>query len=256
MTNSLLKFELSSKTLKKYKIGGHTKFSLLTEINRPVNPSHVSKIAKSIETLGILRPIIIAEMSFILGKKEKYIIDGQHFYTAAVLRLNLDIPYIQVEIKDMRELAETMSLLNNSSKSWSTLDYIGVWANISEDYRELLKLYNTYDIELLQIAQICIHNYCKRTSDFTSKSIKTGQFKIKNKTVALQTLNRITEVLSIINRLDRTSNRAFIAAYTEFSIHPDYNHNRTVTYLKNNKEDFKLVTADPAEFYNLLNKIN
>jgi hypothetical protein len=91
-----------------------TAFSLLAGINRPINPSHVTKVATSIDKLGCLQPIIVTQIDFINGKKLYYIIDGQHKFNA-LMRLGEAIPYVVIEIKDKQELVEAIALLNASS---------------------------------------------------------------------------------------------------------------------------------------------
>ena len=55
-----------------------TAFSLLAGINRPVNPSHVTKVATSIDKLGCLQPIIVTQIDFINGKKLYYILINKY----------------------------------------------------------------------------------------------------------------------------------------------------------------------------------
>ena len=112
------------------KIGSSKAFYYLAGINRPINPSQVTKLSESLLKLGILRPIIVAEISFLTGKKTSYIIDGQHLFNA-MLRNNMDIPYKVIEIKNKVELVEAIALLNASSKSWTMIDYVTSWSCVS-----------------------------------------------------------------------------------------------------------------------------
>ena len=90
-------------------------FNFLAGINREIIPSHVSKIADSIKTMGaVTRPVIIAEIDFLDNDKKKYIIDGQHLYTAC-LRLKIDIPYILVKIESTKDLIEKIAFGQFSS---------------------------------------------------------------------------------------------------------------------------------------------
>ena len=49
-------------------------FSMLAEINRAVSPSHVTKIADSINRMGVIRCVVVAELPFINGTNDKFII--------------------------------------------------------------------------------------------------------------------------------------------------------------------------------------
>lgn len=233
-------------------------FSLLAGINRPVNPAQVTKLANSIDKMGVIRPVIIANISFLDGILRKYIIDGQHLYMACI-RLGKDIPYIEVEIDNIKELVENIALLNASSKSWILRDYVQSWKIINPDYITLDQLFTTYDIELAQISQI-LHfntggNSTNAGNSTMSKILKNGSFKIKNVEVATKILNQITDALKIVPRMDRISNKSFISAFCNYAQHPLYNHVVTISYLKTNKNKFALSTNDPDEFNKLFNEI-
>jgi hypothetical protein len=151
--------------------------SYLAGINRPIYPAQVTKLAASLNKMGIIRPIVVAEIEFITGKKTKYIIDGQHLFNA-LLRLGFDIPYVTIQIKDKQELVETIALLNASSKTWSLVDYITAWASLKEDYVKLNHYFQVYDLDMGVVASVL----CNLGSDGgnTAKKIKDGTFTIVN----------------------------------------------------------------------------
>lgn len=229
-------------------------FALLAGINRPVTPQHVTKIANSIERKGVKRPVIVAIISFITGVPIQYIIDGQHLYFAC-LRLNIEIPYTYIEIKDDLDMIETLALLNTSSKSWSMQDYMKVWSYKKTDYIKLNKYYNIYDIELMQLTEILMEGTCYQRNvggSSYSKFIKEGTFVIGDENKAVLLLNCITDALKIVPRMDRASNKFFISTYVSFMNGlSDYNHARFLVNLKKNKDKFKLATQDPEEFKKL-----
>ena len=66
----------------------------------------------------------------------------------------MDIPFVMIDVADEQDLVEKLALLNNSSKSWTLADYLQVWAWRSEEYKKLLKYYNTYDFEIGILASI------------------------------------------------------------------------------------------------------
>ena len=147
------KFKQLLKDLKWAGKDSSTLFNLLAGINRPVTPAHVTKISTSIQKNGNARAVIIVKVDFIDGVMKSYIIDGQHLFFA-LLRNNMDIPYVTMEVKNKEELVETIALLNTSSKSWTTMDYVSAWSSIVPDYVVLSKMYKTYDLELGQIAEL------------------------------------------------------------------------------------------------------
>jgi hypothetical protein len=233
-------------------------FSVLAGINRPITPAHVTKLASSLEKMGVVRPVVVANIDFVSGTPTNYIIDGQHLYHA-LMRMGWDIPYKEIEIKDAVDLAEHLAFLNASSKSWTMKDYITVWANVNKDYVKLNKYFNTYDIELNQLADILMNNSCSAHSGgnwIISRIIKRGEFTIDDEKRAVYLLNCVTDSLKIIPRMDRQSNKLFIASFVNFiNTSHSYNHAVFMKNLKNHREKFKLSTQDPEEFKKLLKSI-
>ena len=68
--------------------------------------------------MGCLRPVVIAHLSFkeLVGN---YVIDGQHLFHA-LIRNNMDIPFVMIDVADEQDLVEKLALLNNSSKKLDT----------------------------------------------------------------------------------------------------------------------------------------
>lgn len=240
------------------KITGTKGFSILAGINRPIDPSQVTKLSKSIDMMGVKRPILVALLDFITGTPEMFIIDGQHLYNAC-LRTGYDIPYAIVEtISNKIQLVEHLALLNNSSKSWTMKDYVTVWLNIYDDYKILNKYYAIYDIEMLQLAEILMYNSTSYTfnKNNISKAIKTGTFRVENEEYCVKVLNNVTDSLKIVPRMDRHSNKLFIATYVNHMKNcMSYDHVKFLKNLKANKDKFKLSTQDPEEFSKLIKSI-
>jgi hypothetical protein len=244
--------------IKELKNSGSKGFSLLAGINRGVIPNHVTKMATSLEKMGPVRPIVVAVLSFVTGAPVAYIIDGQHLYHA-LMRLGWDIPYTEIEINDAVELAEHLAMLNNSSKSWAMVDYINVWAHVNKDYIKLNQYYNTYDIELSQLADLLMNGSCLANiggNNTISGIIKRGEFKIDDEQKSVFLMNCITDSLKIVPRMDRMSNKLFISSYVNFiNSVGNYDHKQFLVNLKLNKDKFKLATQDPEQYNKLLKQI-
>jgi len=187
---------------------------LLAGINRPIHPKQVNKLVYSANKMGIVRPIIIAELDFITGKKEYYIIDGQHLYTALSIRLDMDIPYVVVKIKDKQELVEQIALLNASSKSWSMEDYVTAWASLKTDYVKLNKYAEDYDLDISMAATILMNQSVD--SSMTTNKIKAGEFTIINEAVNAQIIKQLSDVLDIVPRNNRMQSKYFCREYVKF----------------------------------------
>jgi len=225
----------------------------LAGINRPINPGHVTKLAKSIEQLGILQPIIVGLIEFITGKPELYIIDGQHKFNA-LLRNNMPIPYIVIEIKDKKELIETIALLNASSKSWTTQDYVNAWASMVPDYVKLNHYFQVYDIEMSIIAAILAGN--SANGGRITKKIKDGSFRIQNEKESVSILDCLTDVLKVVPRMNRYENKYVCSEYVNFmKATKNYNHNKFIESLKKNKKKFVLATQEEGKLIELFYKI-
>jgi hypothetical protein len=244
--------------IKTLKITGTKGFSLLAGVNREIIPQHVTKLTTSLDKMGVIRPVVVATFDFLDGTMTTYIIDGQHLYHA-LMRVGWDVPYKTIEIKDTVDLAEHLALLNNSSKSWQMKDYIKVWSNVNKDYVKLNKYFNTYDIELSQVAEILMNNTCNGTvgGSHISTSIKKGEFRIDDEKRGTMLLNYITDALKIVKRMDRMSNKLFIASYVNFvNTYDGYDHKQFLANLKLNKDKFKTITQDPEEYKKLLKSIS
>lgn len=229
-------------------------FSLIAGINRDVIPSHVTKLANSIDAMGVIRPVVTSTFDFLDGQKTTYIIDGQHLYMAC-LRLNIDVPYVEIEIDNVVELVEKIALLNASSKSWTLPDYIKSWKVVNKDYITLQSLFERYDIELSQIAQILHLGYTSSNRWDISRVLKSGSLEIKNLQASVILLDRITDVLKVVPRMDRSSNHMFINAFSAYAVNGRYNHVKTIQYLKDNRDKVVFCTQDPEEYNKLFHAI-
>ncbi len=230
-------------------------FSYLAGINRPINPAQVTKLAESINKMGVIRPIVTATVSFLTGKPTRYIIDGQHLFNA-LLRNNLDIPYVEVNVKDKKELVETIALLNATSKSWTMLDYVTSWGCIANDYKKLLHYYNVYDFELSELSGILSSKVVNGGS--MSRVIKRGEFKIIDEDKNTTILDNLTDILTVIPRMDRMHTRYVCGEYSNFlrSSFGSYNHTAFMTNLRKNKDKFILATQEHEKLSEMFKKLS
>jgi hypothetical protein len=232
-------------------------FDFLVALNRRIIPAQVTALAQSINRMGVIRPIVVANFTYI-GKEGTYIIDGQHLYHA-LLRNNLDFPYVEITINSDADLVEVIALLNSSSKSWTLLDYIQAWTYIVPDYKILMSHFNTYDLEILQLASILHFNVVGAFPDSgkISKVIKNGTFNVINQPACIKLLDCITDVLKIIPRMDRMSNKKFVAAYVDYyNSKKDYDHAKFCKVLEKHAPQLKFVTIDKDTLADFLKRMN
>lgn len=218
-------------------------FRFLDGVNRAVIPSHVTKMAESVNRIGITRPVVVAYFEY-KGVKDYYIIDGQNLYHA-LLRIGSHIPYRIIEVDSEEDMVEKIALLNTSSKTWSLHDYVVAWSYIRPDYKKLGHFFNVYDLDISSIASV-MHGYNGTSSSNITKVIKEGKFEIKDLDKSIRILDYTSDALNIVPRLDRNANRSFVSAYTGFvsSNYDTYDHARFRKYLTRNAEKLQLVNAD------------
>jgi uncharacterized ParB-like nuclease family protein len=233
-----------------------TAFSLLAGINRPVNPSHVTKVAISIDKLGCLQPIIVTQIDFINGKRLYYILDGQHKFNA-LMRLGMEVPYVVIDIKDKQELVEAIALLNASSKSWCMQDYVTAWSCLKEDYVKLNQYFERYDLEITYIADVLMNGTMTSNGSKLSPKIKKGQFIINNEAKAVKILNNLTDVLKVLPRMSRFENRYTCSEYIKFlnSEGSDYNHDIFISKLQKKADSFILATQEEGKLLEFFRKL-
>lgn len=232
-------------------------FMLLAGLNRSIVPYHVTKMAIAVDKLGIVRPVIVAKLSFITGKPEIYIIDGQHLYTAC-LRNKLDVPYIEIEIEDKIDLVEKIALLNSSSKSWCIQDYVTAWGSLKEDYVKLNRYFEIYDFEFGVLASILNNQNLSSSAGGASVNgkIKRGEFVILDEEKNVAILDNLTDMLRILPRQGRAENRYVCSEYVNFYRNcADYNHKKFIKNLKAEKELFVLATQEEGKLNELFQKL-
>ena len=147
-------------------------------------------------------------------------------------------------------------IFTRTSKSWQLKDYIQVWSFIRPDYKKLSHYFNQYDLEVQTVAAILSGRSAGGGSINTT--IKNGNFAVKNETKAVKILDYVTDVLKIVPRMDRFSNRLFVGAYVEYVSQnfSSYNHAKFCTYLKQHARELKFVNGDKENILNFFNECN
>lgn len=224
------------------KLDGRKTFSLLTGINREVLPAQITKLADSITKMGIIRPVVVCTVDFINGKPTTYILDGQHLFHACI-RNKVDIPYVYVTVKDMQDLVEKIALLNSSSKSWTSTDYILAWSAIKEDYKKLMHYSNIYSLETVELASILMGI---AIGGGATKAIRLGNFEVKQEKAATRMIECLTDVLKIVNIKNKRIIRTFMGAYVNYykKLSISYDHDAFIKFCKSNTSRFDTCTTD------------
>jgi len=251
------KLEIALRNMKWLTPESKIQVNYLAGINRPITPSQVTIMAKSIEELGVLRPIIIIETDCISGKKENHVGDGQHLFNAC-LRVGVNIPYVVVQVDTKEELVQVMAMLNATSKTWSMLDYVRAFSSYNPNFVKLNHYFQVYDIEMSIVAAI-LSNLTVAGSSIAVKRIKSGEIVIKDELQNVSILDNLTDVLKFVPRMSRFENRYLCAEYVNFrrTEGANYKHKEFLKNLEKNKQKFILATQEKeklADMFRVLGK--
>jgi hypothetical protein len=226
-------------------------FALLAGINRVIKPQHVTKIASCLLAMGMsIRPVVVARIKFLDGIEKLYIIDGQHLYTAC-LRLNIEIPYIMVDVADKQDLVEKIAMCNASSRSWTLNDYITAWSSIKTDYSDLRDIITKYNVEPRLVVGCYMPTYGKSAATV----IKKGEFVIKDRKQGDLYLNQLTDCMSLFATQSLWDKERFVNASLKLMrTNRHYNHSKFMSFLKENKREIVKIMSDKTEVCNFLEK--
>lgn len=217
--------------------------NFLPGVQRTLVLRHVERLAQSILLYGMVRPIIVVEVDFIDGYMRKYIADGQHALTAC-MRLGVPIPYVIVDgITNYTELTKLVAMLNSSSKSWKQGDYVNAWSQSKEDYKQLLLLKKKYDLDYDVVMTASSKG---KDSGTNIKSLKSGLFQMEDFANSEIACRRISNLLTIIPKMDRWSTRALTRAAITIFTEPSYTnekHDSLMAYVKNNADQLKFCAS-------------
>lgn len=104
---------------------------IMVGVNRPVDETQVKNLMESFKRFGTARVIItLIRTKAFTGSYEYYAGDGQHSLVAAK-RLNLPFNISIIElVEDTKiEVTQYVAALNNSSKAWSTSNYLQAYCD-------------------------------------------------------------------------------------------------------------------------------
>lgn len=207
------------------------KFNFLTGINRPAD--HVNSQISAVRQLGILRPVVVAKYNF-NGKKDYFIIDGQNLYSALV-KLGLDVPYLEISVNSDEELVQAMAVVNTSAKAWTLGDYIRAWGHTRRDYVVLSQYVKSHTITKQAVASV-LFGYSGVSSQIT-RIIKNGLFRVKDEAKGARILNYVEDSIKKAPGMDRTVQKHFTSAYLAYitKCYNQYNHSAFLDYLHKNR---------------------
>lgn len=216
--------------------------NFLPGVQRTLILKHIDRLANSIQLYGMIRPIVVVEVSFIDGYMRKYVADGQHALMAC-MRLGIPVPYVVVNgITNAQQLTELVAMLNSSSRSWKQGDYVNAWAQSKDDYKQLLFLKKKYDLDF----DVVITASTGKDGGEAVKTMKAGNFVMPDFAKSELACQRVANLLTIVPKMDRWSTRALTrAAITVFTeeTYTTTKHKALMAYVKENADSLKFCTS-------------
>lgn len=175
-----------------------TQFSVLTSKNRPINDLHVKALMNSFKLYGTCSTtIIVIETSAFNDTKCRYIADGQHRIVAAnKLGMCFDVKVVKLPVDTALNVMKFIAALNNTSKSWSSKNYLNVFAkNDIYEYNKFEMLMVKHNLKVTDMLSI----YCGN-SDIagTIRSFKDSNVKFFNEEDSDKLLNAVVKVRDYI----------------------------------------------------------
>jgi hypothetical protein len=227
--------------LKKIKFSkDYNKFYFLDNINRMTDPNHIQKMVGSIRAMGVVRPVICVLVDFIGGKKQLFIVDGQHLFRALSAE-GLEIPYVIIETESKLDLVHKMAMLNNSSKTWTLFNYVKAFKMYIPDYNTLADLRDMYNIEPLMLAAICTRGTSAVVSG--SQLLKSGNFRITNPQ-SQEMAKAFNDFFLKIGRADRWVKHQFLQVFMR--AWETYNHEEALANLDKHIKTIKAMSDTGA----------
>lgn len=104
---------------------------IMIGINRPIKESQIKVLVESFKRFGTASlTITIIRTKALTGSYEYYIADGQHSLVACKrLGIPFDIKIVELFEDTKLEVTQYVATLNNSSKAWSTNNYLDAYCD-------------------------------------------------------------------------------------------------------------------------------
>ena len=217
----------------------YKKFEFL-DINRLTDNGHIQKMINSVRNMGVVRPVICVRITFVNGKQQLYVIDGQHLFKSLMAE-DLEIPYVIIDVENKIDMIQKMAMLNNSSKSWTLMNYVNAFKMHIADYYQLNELREMYNIEPLMLATICTNGV--ESSISGSRLIKSGDFKITNPN-AQEMAKAFNDFFLKIGRADRWVKHNFLQVFMR--AYSTYDHEKSLENLDKHIKTIKAMSDNSS----------
>ena len=217
-----------------------------TKGNRPIDPTHVARIKKSIAAKDLKLPIYVCEEEGSLRIRE-----GHHTFEARK-ELGLEIYYIVTDSND----ALDMAIFNAGRKNWSMNNFLNFHCvRNKQDYKILKSKMTQYGMPVAETYYLLLGKatFDKQTLD----NFKRGEFKIP--AGGISKFDQHAEEMRYVNNVFNDGGklkRAFIRAYSILKKYPTYDFGRFKIALKTKASKLLAATSSNefiSQFENVYN---
>lgn len=221
-------------------------------LNRTPDETHIKRLSASFINFGTAGAVVrVLKTKAITGKSECYMVDGQHSVISAK-RAELPLTVIIIELVQdtMLNVTKYVAALNNSSKAWSTKNFLESFA--ANEIMEYKVFKTVIDREGLKLTDL-LYIFLGGGGAVENKLYKSGEMKFLDIKDSEELLAAVVKVKAVI------PNKAFVrrGLYKMLRQAKDYNRMakailKSARHLKTANLKF---SENEAEFYNQLTQI-
>lgn len=241
----------------KWKVARESIF-FLEGVNREVNPYTVAGLVESITRIGMtIRPVILADLQFEgLRKPGWYIIDGQNLFTA-LIKMKQDIPFEIMECPTMHDVIREMTAVNSTSRRWTLDNYITAWANVSDDYRLLIKAQHRFKLPSGKPLPMYMIGFAYSLESRTvwQQLIMEGKFVISDLDNGNKILTYLVDLVPMLPKghleLEREFTMSFSTMY--YKTIGTYDHDKFIKHMEGAVPLMKMENSVSQEVYTVFN---
>ena len=179
-----------------------SEYKFLDNFNRNPNKQHVDSIIASLKLFGGDTAWVTVIETKAFGKKELYIIDGQHTSLASEQSgIPVNVIIIRLTNDTVLGVTQYMAMKNSISKEWSTDVYLNAYSeNGIREYKLFALLKKQHKLTMTDLLYIFLGNGGAKEN----KAFKSGEMKFLDEAKSLKLLKALLEVRNLI------PNKAFI----------------------------------------------
>lgn len=221
-------------------------------LNRDEDEMHIKQLMNSFIEFGSAAAVVkVLKTRAITGKLEYYKVDGQHTIIAAKrLGLSFNVFILELDNDTMLGITKYVAALNNSSKAWSTKNFLESFAANNIDEYKLFK--NIIDAEGLKLTDL-LYIFLNGGGAKENKLYKSGQMKFVDVEDSERLLSAVLRVKVVI------PNKAYVrrSLYKILRQAKDYNRmaNAIIKAAKHLKDAQSKFSENETEFHNHLIQI-